>query len=148
MGTVEYSETSELLESAVRGRLAVKSDSSTSRSIAWGPLIVVAIGTLLFLLGAGRFILRHRFSYSDALYCGLALIPAGFALLVFDFVLHHARLASVILLFLGAVLIFSSPVVDVALGLALVGAIVGPAVSEWRQGKRKSEKENGGVGKS
>jgi len=127
----------------------VKADRSTSRTVAWGPPIVVAIGALLFLLGAGRFILRHRFSYSDALYCGLALIPAGFALLVFDFVLHHARLASVILLFAGAVLAFSSPVVDVALGLALVGAIVGPAVSEWRQGKRlrQSEKENGGAGK-
>ena len=124
------------------------SDKSTSRSIAWGPPIVVAIGTLLFLLGAGRFILRDRFSFSDALYCGLALIPAGFALLVFDFVLHHARLASVILLYAGAVLAFSSPVVDVALGLALVGAIVGPAVSEWRQGKRlrQAEKENGGAG--
>jgi len=128
----------------------VKSDSAASWTIAWGPLIVVVIGTLLFLLGAGRFFLRDRFSFVDALYCCLAIIPAGFALLVFDFVLHHARLASVILLFLGAVLIFSSPVVDVALGLALVGAMVGPAVSEWKQGKRvrQAEMENRGEGKS
>jgi hypothetical protein len=124
------------------------SDKSTSRTIAWGPLIVVAIGTLLFLLGAGRFFLRHRFSYNDALYCWLAIIPAGFGLLVFDFVLHHARLASLILLFLGAVLIYSSPVVDVALGVALVGAMVVPAVSEWKRTKRlrQAEKENGNGG--
>jgi cell division protein FtsX len=126
----------------------VKADRATFRTIAWGPLIVVAIGVLLFLLGAGRFFLRERFSFSDALYCCLAIVPAGLALLVFDYVLHHARLASVILLFMGAVLIFSSPVVDVALGLALVGAMVGPAVSEWKQGKRlrQSEKENGNEG--
>ena len=128
----------------------MKSDSAASWTIAWGPLIVVVIGTLLFLLGAGRFFLRDRFSFVDGLYCFLAIIPAGFALLVFDFVLHNARLASVILLFLGAVLIFSSPVVDVALGLALVGAMVGPAVSEWKQGKRvrQAEMENRGEGKS
>jgi hypothetical protein len=128
----------------------VKSDKSTFSTIAWGPLIVVVIGTLLFLLGAGRFFLRDRFSFIDALYCFLAIIPAGFALLVFDFVLHHARLVSVILLFLGAVLIFSSPVVDVALGLALVGAMVVPAVSEWKQGKRlrQAEKEDRCGGKS
>jgi len=128
----------------------VKSDQSTFSTIAWGPLIVFVIGTLLFLVGAGRFFLRDRLSFIDVLYCGLAIIPAGFALLVFDFVLHHARLASVILFFLGGVLIFSSPVVDVALGLALVGAMVGPAVSEWKQGKRlrQAEKEDRGAGES
>jgi hypothetical protein len=128
----------------------VKSDRSTFRTIAWGPLIVVAIGTLLFLLGAGRFFLRDRFSFIEALYCFLAIIPAGFALLVFDYVLHHARLASIILFFLGGVLIFSSPIVDVALGLALVGAMVGPAVSEWKQGKRlrQAERKNGNEGES
>jgi hypothetical protein len=122
----------------------MKADKSTSSTIAWGPLIVIAIGTLLFLLGARRFFLRDRFSYIDALYCCLAIIPAGFALLVFDYVLHHARLVSIMLLFLGGVLIFSSPYVDVALGLALVGAIAGPAVSEWKQGRRvrQSAKEN------
>jgi cell division protein FtsX len=119
----------------------VNSDRSTFWTIARGPLIVIVIGTLLFLLGAGRFFLRDRFSFIDALYCCLAIIPAGLALLVFDYVLHHARLASVILLFAGGVLVFSSPVVDVALGLALVGAMVGPAMSEWKQGKRLRETE-------
>ena len=127
----------------------MKSDKSSSWNIAWGPLIVVAIGTLLLLLGARRFFLRGHFSYIDALYCCLAIIPAGFALLVFDYVLHHAWLASIVLFFLGGVLIFSSPVVDVALGLALVGAVAGPAVNEWKQAKRRrrqSEKENSNGG--
>jgi len=37
---------------------------------------------------------------------------------------------------LAGVLVFSSPVFDVALGLALVGAIAGPALSEWKNEKR------------
>lgn len=107
-------------------------DNSTSRNIAWGPWIVLAIGVLLFLLGAARFILRHHFSFTDALYCALVVIPAGVLLLVFDYVLHHAKLVCVIPLFAVAVLTFSSPVFDVALGLALIGAFAGPALSDWK----------------
>jgi len=72
----------------------------------------------------------------DALYCCLALVPAGLLLLVIAYVVQHAKLASVVPLALAGVLVFSSPVFDVALGLALVGAIAGPALSEWKNEKR------------
>lgn len=114
----------------------MNSDESISRNIAWGPWIVVAVGGLLFLLGVGRFFIRHRFGFIDALYCCLAVVPAGLLLLVFDYVLHHARLVSVIPLILAGMLTFSSPVWDVALGLALMGAMVGPALSDWKNEKR------------
>jgi hypothetical protein len=114
----------------------VNSDESISRNIAWGPWIVVAIGGLLFLFGVGRFVARHRFGFDDAVYCCLAVVPAGLLLLVFDYVLHHARLVSIIPLGLAGMLAFSSPVCDVALGLALMGAIVGPALSDWKIEKR------------
>lgn len=107
-------------------RRTVNSDNSTTRNIEWGPWIVFAFGVLLFLLGAERFVLRHHFALIDALHCALAVIPAGFLLLVFDYVLHHAKLVSVIPLFLAGMLLVSSPVFDVALGLALMGAIAGP----------------------
>jgi hypothetical protein len=68
----------------------------------------------------------------DALYCCLAVIPAGLALLVLAYVVQHAKLVSVIPLFMAGVLVFSYPVFDVAFGLALIGAIAGPALSEWR----------------
>jgi hypothetical protein len=82
----------------------------------------------------------------DALYCCLAVAPAGLLLLVFDYVLHHARLVSVIPLFVAGLLAFSSPVFDVAFGLALMGAIAGPALSEWKNEKhlRKSTTAIGG----
>lgn len=98
--------------------------------------MVAAIGVLLFLLGVGRFFIRHRFGFIDALYCCLAVIPVGLLLLVFDYVLHHASLVSVIPLALAGMLAFSSPVWDVALGLTLMGVVVGPALSDWKIEKR------------
>jgi hypothetical protein len=65
--------------------------------------------------------------------------PAGLLLLVFDYVLHHAKLASVIPLFLALLLILTFPAFDVALGLALMGAIAGPALSEWKDEKRRQK---------
>jgi hypothetical protein len=39
-------------------------------------------------------------------------------------------------LLMAAMLVLSFPVFNVALGLALMGAIAGPAVSEWRNENR------------
>ena len=124
----------------------MNSDDSTSRNIAWGPLVIVVFGGALFLLGAARFVLRHRFGFLDAIYCCLAVVPAALFLLVFAYVLQHAKLVAVIPLFAGGMLAFSFPVVDVALGLALMGAISGPALSEWRDEKHrlKSTAAHGG----
>jgi hypothetical protein len=114
----------------------VGADKSALRDIPWGAWIVVAVGGVLFLLGVGRFVQRHHFGFLDALYCCLALIPAGLLLLVIAYVVQHAKLASVVPLALAGVLAFSSPVFDVALGMALVGAIASPALSEWKNEKR------------
>jgi hypothetical protein len=114
----------------------VTSDISTSRKISWGPLVVLACGLLLFLLGTARFILRHHFGFTDALYCCLAVIPGGILLLVFDYVLHHAKLVLVIPLFFAGVMLYTFPVFDVALGLTLMGAVAGPALSDWKDENR------------
>ena len=114
----------------------MNSDNSAPRNIAWGPWIVLACGVLLSLVGAARFVLRHHFSFSDALHCALAVIPAGVLLLVFDYVLHHAKLVLVIPLFLAGMLIFTFPVFDVALGVALMAATAGPALGEWKNENR------------
>jgi hypothetical protein len=114
----------------------VSSEKSTFQNIPWGAWILVAVGGALFLLGIERFVRRHHFGLMDALYCCLALVPAGLLLLVIAYVVQHAKLAAVVPLALAVVLIFSSPVFDVALGLALMGAIAGPALSEWKNEKR------------
>jgi hypothetical protein len=114
----------------------VSIDESTSRKIEWGAWIVVVFGGALFLLGAGRFVLRHSFGFMDALYCCLAVVPAGLLLLVMAYVVQHAKLASVVPLAAAGVLVFSSPIFDVAFGLALMGAIGGPALSDWKSKNR------------
>ena len=111
-------------------------DESSARNIAWGPSIIVVFGGMLILLGAARFVLSHRFGFIDALYCCLAVVPAGLFLLVFSYIFQHAKLASIIPLFVGGILVFSFPMADVALGLALVGAIAVPLLSEWKNEKR------------
>lgn len=108
---------------------------SNSGKIAWGPWLIGISGVVLFLVGSLRFILKHRFGPVDALYCCLAVVPAGLFLLVFSYVLQHAKVASLIPLFLGGIMIFSFPVIDVALGLALLGVVAGPALGEWKNKK-------------
>lgn len=119
---------------------------SISGKIAWGPWLIGISGVVLFLVGSVRFILRHRFGPVDALYCCLAVVPAGLFLLVFSYVLQHAKLASLIPLLLGGIMIFSFPAIDVALGLALLGVVAGPALGEWKnkKGQPQSTGEHGG----
>jgi hypothetical protein len=118
-------------------RNALNSTDPASYTIAWGPWIVGSLGFLLFLLGVARFVFRHHFSFTDALYSALAIVPAGFLLLVFDYVLHHAKLVAIIPLLLAALLLFTFPVFDVALGLTLMGAMAGPAISDWKYENRQ-----------
>jgi hypothetical protein len=101
----------------------VNAPENIGRQIAWAPLIIAGFGLALFLLGAVRFVLKHRFGFIDALYCCLAVVPAGVLLLVFSYVLQHAKFVSIIPIFASAILIFSFPVMDIALGLAMMGAV-------------------------
>ena len=121
---------------------AGNADEPAPRSIAWRPLIFAA-GSVLFLLGAGRFFIGGRFGLMDALHCVLAVAPAGLLLLVFAYVVDHARLASVPLLLVAGLLLFSSPVFDVALGLALMGGAAGHALREWKDEKHLRELAHG-----
>jgi len=92
-------------------------------------------GTVVFSLGTGRFIVRHNFSLRDALNCCLALVPAWLLLLVIAYVIQHAKLISIIPLFMAGLLGFLFPVFDVAFGFVLMGMIVTPALSDWRSKK-------------
>lgn len=112
------------------------SERSKLRNIAWGPGLLFAFGGALFLLGAWRLVLAHRIYFEDAFYCCLAILPAGFLLLVFDYVLHHAKLVSIMVFIMAGILAYSFPVFDVALGLILMGTIAGSALSDWKDENR------------
>jgi hypothetical protein len=124
----------------------VSSDASAGRSITWGPLLILTVGALLFLLGAGRFVTRHHFTLTDAMYCGLALAPAALLLLIFSYVFHHARVVAVLLVGVAGMLAWSSPIFDVAMGLALMGTIAGSMMNEWKDEKRLREAKTTAAG--
>ena len=103
---------------------------------------------MLFLLGVGRFVTRHHFTLTDALYCGLALAPAGLLLLIFSYVFHHARIVAVLVIGVAGMLAWSSPIFDVALGLALMAVIAGPMMNEWKDEKRLREGKTAAAGEN
>jgi hypothetical protein len=119
------------------------SNESISRNIEWKPRILLAAGALLFLLGAGRFVLAHHLSLSDALYCCLLMIPAWMLLLVIAYVVQHAILASVIPIAAAAMWAYSSPIFDVALGVALI-AIIAESIQSERKCQEALRKYNDG----
>jgi hypothetical protein len=124
----------------------VNASDSISGKIAWGSWIILVSGVLLFLVGAVRFAFEHRFGPVDALYCCIAIVPAGLFLLIFSYVLQHAKLATVIPFFMCGILVFSSRVADVALGLTMMGVIALPALTEWKskKGQPQSSEACGG----
>jgi len=115
----------------------VNSETTTARKIEWWALLVTGIGMGILLLGARGFYLRGHFGFADALHCGLLLIPAAVLLLLTSYVFQHAKLVVVMPVLMAAVLIRAYPAFAMALGLALVGAIVGPALGEWKDARHQ-----------
>ena len=114
------------------------SSPAIKRRVPWAAGAVTTLGVLLLLLGVWRFAARPHFSLYDALGCLLALLPAALLLLVFDYVLHHAPLVTIMVLAIALALHFASPVWDVALGAVLLAAIVFPAIKEWRETRSRA----------
>jgi hypothetical protein len=108
----------------------MSSEATTARKIEWGPVLVTLIGVGVLLHGARGFYLRGHFGLVDALHCCLLLIPAAALLLLTSYVLQHAKLVVVMPVFIAGLLVLAYPSFAVALGLTLVGAIVGPALSD------------------
>jgi hypothetical protein len=103
----------------------------------WGPVLVASVGVGLLLIGAHGFYLRGQFGFMDALYCGLLLIPAAVLLLVTSYVLQHAKLVALIPLLFAGLLVHAYPSFAVALGVALAGVVLGPALREWNDARHQ-----------
>jgi hypothetical protein len=67
---------------------------------------------------------RHgNFSLAQAGYCLLAMLASLVVLLVFDYTLHHAKLAAVMVLIFIVLFLVASPAFCVGMGLALAGMV-------------------------
>lgn len=109
----------------------------TARRVEWGPVVLAGIGVAVLLLGVRGYYLREHFGLVDALSCGLLLIPAGVLLLLTSYVFQHAKLVVLMPLFVTGLLVRDYPSFAVALGLALLATVVGPALREWRDARQQ-----------
>jgi hypothetical protein len=85
-------------------------------------LLLLAIA--IFAAGAMRYYRHGNFSLAQAGYCLLAMLASLVVLLVFDYTLHHAKLAAVMVLIFAALFLVASPAFCVGMGLALAGMVV------------------------
>jgi hypothetical protein len=97
-----------------------RSQSGVARAGAVLLLLAVAI----FAAGAVRYLRHGNFTLAQAGYCLVSVPAALVALLVFDYTLHHAKIAAVMVLIFAVLFLVASPAFCVGLGLALAGMVV------------------------
>jgi hypothetical protein len=85
-------------------------------------LLLLAVA--IFAAGAMRYYRHGNFSLLQAGYCLLAMLASLVVLLVFDYTLHHAKLAAVMVLIFIVLFLVASPAFCVGLGLGLAGTVV------------------------
>jgi hypothetical protein len=88
-----------------------------------GPFVVMLLGAAILAAGVVRFVLLGHFSLRLAVYCLLSIPVAVLLLMVFDYTLHHARIACLLVVVILLVLAIPSPSFCVGLGLALIGMV-------------------------
>jgi glucan phosphoethanolaminetransferase (alkaline phosphatase superfamily) len=94
------------------------------RGVAKAPAILLLLAVAIFTAGAVRYYLHGNFSLMQAGYCVVAVLASLVVLLVFDYTLHHAKIAAVMVLIFAALFLVASPAFCVGMGLGLAGMVV------------------------
>jgi len=92
--------------------------------VAKAPAILLLLALAIFAAGALRYYRHGSFSLAQAGYCLVAVVASLVVLLVFDYTLHHAKVAAVMVLIFAALFMVASPAFCVGMGLALAGMVV------------------------
>lgn len=92
--------------------------------MAKAPAILLLLAVAIFAAGAARYYRHGNFSLAQAGYCLVAVLASLMVLLVFDYTLHHARIAALMVLIFITLFLVASPAFCVGLGLALAGTVV------------------------
>lgn len=92
--------------------------------VAKAPAILLLLAVVIFLAGAVRYYRHGSFSLAQAGYCLVAVLASLVVLLVFDYTLHHAKIAAVMVLIFAALFMVASPAFCVGMGLALAGIVL------------------------
>ena len=83
-------------------------------------LLAVAI----FAVGAVRYYRHGSFTLTQAAYCLIAVLVSLVILLVFDYTLHHAKIAAVMVLIFVVLFLVASPAFCVGMGVGLAGMVL------------------------
>ena len=86
--------------------------------------ILLLLAAAIFLAGAVRYYRHGSFTLTQAGYCLVAVVASLVVLLVFDYTLHHAKIAAVMVLIFAALFLVASPAFCVGMGLGLAGMVV------------------------
>jgi len=86
--------------------------------------ILLFLAVAIFAAGAVRYYRHGNFSLAQAGYCVLSLLASLVILLVFDYTLHHAKIAAVMVLIFVALFLVASPAFCIGMGLGLAGMII------------------------
>ena len=85
---------------------------------------MLLLAVAIFLAGALRYYRHGSFTLVEAGYCLVALVASLVVLLVFDYTLHHAKIAAAMVLIFVVLFLVASPAFCVGMGLALAGMVV------------------------
>jgi hypothetical protein len=99
-------------------------NSRHQSGVAKAPAILLLLAAAIFAAGAGRYYLHGNFSLAQAGYCLVAILASLVILLVFDYTLHHAKIAAVMVLIFAALFLVASPAFCIGMGLGLAGTVV------------------------
>jgi len=99
-------------------------DQRRQSGVAKAPAILLLLAVAIFLAGAVRYYRHGSFTPAQAGYCVVAVVASLVVLLVFDYTLHHARIAAVMVLIFVALFLVASPAFCVGMGLGLAGMVV------------------------
>jgi glucan phosphoethanolaminetransferase (alkaline phosphatase superfamily) len=87
-------------------------------------VLLLLLAVAIFLAGAVRYYRHGNFSLAQAGYCLVAIVVSLVVLLVFDYTLHHAKIAALMVLIFVALFMVASPAFCVGMGLGLAGMVV------------------------
>jgi glucan phosphoethanolaminetransferase (alkaline phosphatase superfamily) len=94
------------------------------RGVVTAPVLLLLLAVAIFLAGAVRYYRHGSFTLAQAGYCVVAVVASLVVLLVFDYTLHHAKIAAVMVLVFAALFLVASPAFCVGMGLGLAGMVV------------------------
>lgn len=98
--------------------------SSRQTGAVKGLLEFTLLGVVVLGVGVVRFMLHRHFTLAQAVYCLISIPAAVFLFMVFDYTLHHARIACIVVVVILLLMAVESPAFCTGMGLAMVGMVI------------------------